>query len=250
MAIDLGTNSDKYLTLGDNADFTAPNSDRAIIALARPNNSNGYLISSGTWSAANTFTLYFFNTYNVQGTYGAEVQATTSPLTQNTWNLIFWRRLSGTFDVGWIDLGGSSVTKSAGASVSTALDGSTLNILCDGAPDVATWGFDGGFSWLSIINDAVTDNDLVALAKGIPLLSFPFAENILDIWHAQNAASTIKGIIKGHAATKQGTGYSDDEDVLGFYPTELFSFDGVSAAPPVANWGKLLGFQNNRLVRI
>lgn len=218
MAIDLGTNTTRYLSVGDHADFTRPNSDSCVIALVRPASDTGYIISSGTWSDAATFTMYLFNSYNVQGTYGASTASTSSPMTANTWHLVFNRRLSNSFDVGWIDVGGSSVTKSGGAAVSTSLDGTTLNMLVDGTPDASTWGFDGIFQYLAMINGAVTDNDLIALANGAPLFTMPFARYLVEVWHAKNSSLGITGLIKGHAATKNGTGYADYDDVLPLFP--------------------------------
>src|SRR5687768_13401996 len=107
MAIDLGSsNTTRYYSVPDHADFSLPNGDWAWIALAYPENTGAtkYLISTGPYQTANAFNLLWYLdggaglSMNVHSLLDTTSPTTTAPL--NKWYWVYGTRRSNTMFVG------------------------------------------------------------------------------------------------------------------------------------------------------
>src|SRR5687768_9225719 len=134
MAIDLGTsNTTRYHSVPDHADFSLPDADWSWIVLARvaAGSNPKYLISTNPVGGANSFNLFIesgSHTLACQVNTGAVLQTGSSTLPLGTWIWMGVTRVSGFLTVKWIPVGGTSVTLSDAQPISGTSNGSLLYI--------------------------------------------------------------------------------------------------------------------------
>ncbi len=229
MAIDLvSTNTTRYHSVPDHADFTLPNGDWAWITLCSPQDSAAtkYIVSTGPFGGANSVNLYCYNA----GSFGfatkvynlTEAFWTGGDVTMDTWYWVYATRRSGNLYVGAVPLNGTTASESAGTAISLAYDsaiGPNIGRRTDGA---STRYWHGRWSQVAFVSGTgITEAQVVELANGAPLLGMPFAPSLKFLLHGKNANdSTIVDLIGGKVATRQGTGYGTgvgEEDIRAPY---------------------------------
>lgn len=221
MAIDLGSsNTTRYYSVPDHADFTLPNTDWTWLTLCYPQNSAStkYVISTGSFGAANSFNLYAYNSTNPVGwacRVGSLTEAAVSGVVEmNRWQWVYATRRTANYYVGFAPIGGVA-TESSGLGITGILDSTTgpnIGRRSDGTSD-RYWN--GRIGQVVFIPGSSLTPELAAeLAGGASLLSMPFARNIKFLFHGRTASATIANLVSGHVATRQGTGYgSNEEDI-------------------------------------
>lgn len=245
MAIDLGSsNTTRYHSVPDHADFTLPNGDWAWIALVYPQSAadTKYIISTGSFGAANSFNLFLNNTASPDG-WGCRVDALTAVTIAgvpalDTWYWVYGTRRSGSYYVGAAALGGTG-SESAGVAISASYNSATgpnLGRRADAEPTRYWKGRWGQAAFIS--GSSITSTQATELAKGASLLSMPFASNNKALWHGQSSSgATLVDIINGRVATKQGATYgTSEEDVQTPYiwtPSIVGAAASVSSPIPV-----------------
>jgi len=223
MAVDLGiTNTSRYYTTPDDASFTLPDSDWAIISIARcdvGDSAAQYLWSTGSapplantahvlQSGVNLQMLTAYNTLASQEVSGA--------IPIGDWHMYVATRISGMLysKICYLNPDNrSSVSSTSGVSVS----GSTSNggiLIHGGRGDLSpNRMLRGALSWDALlIGKGLSDSEILDLQDGTTvLLDAPYAASVQNVWHFDSAASsTIVDIVNGKVATRVGTGYGAD----------------------------------------
>ncbi len=231
MAIDLGSsNTTRYLSVADHADFTLPNSDWCWVAVLKlTGDTSGYVLSTGTYNASNTCTWYRTGNFIAMNVNGTERSTNISGImTSGNWCLLFGRRKSSLLNVGGIDLFTSSITQSTTTSLAAASDGGQLNIGARSDQDTA-WFFQGVFGYVALIKDTVTDAQIIEMANGRSPLHMSFAPNVTELWHMQNASDVVP-MIAGHNLTLNGSSYAADDDIFVPYLAKVIPIKGEATS--------------------
>lgn len=228
MAVDFGDgNTTRRYTVPDSADFTLPNDDWTwlIAGEITRTSDHSYGISTNGYAAVNSVNLLSGVGGEIAIAYEDTIQESIAGgASTNTPFILAGRRISGTLDIAIINIGSSSVNKSSGTSIAgTTSNGSGLWI--GSRSDLnTTRHWDGPFTYAALVTgDYVSDDDLIALSNGAPLLAMPFASSLVEVFHFQSStASTVSGLIKGHVATQAGTSYgTNEEDLITPYADEV-----------------------------
>lgn len=223
MAIDLGSsNTSRYYSVPDHADFSLPNGDWAWISLAYPENSAAtkYLISTGPYQTANVFNLIWYPS----GGFGisANVHLGLGDTTTNTspavdkWYWVYGTRRGGSFYSGRAAVDGSFSEESPGVAISAGYNsavGPNIGRRSDGTAD-RHWK--GRWAQVAFVSgDGITLDQTKELANGTPILGMPFAPSIKFLLFGRTAFdATIGDFIGGKTATRQGASYgANEEDV-------------------------------------
>jgi len=249
MAIDLGpSNSGRYHTLSDHADFTLPDSNWTWLALVQRNGASAvanYMLSTGDWGDANSFNLYVYG----DGTGGVGVKVSTFTeawlsgssysLTLDKWYWLYAVRRGGLLYGGQIQVGGSSVDETGGFSISGSQNstiGPRIGYRALGL--IRPWN--GRWGEVAFIQGTgLTAAQMVEIANGGQLFSVA-GPNIKFLLHGRNAAdAAISDLISGHVATRQGGSYgTNEEDIETPYiwtPTYVRGVGGASHTLTVDN---------------
>ncbi|SHL43225.1 hypothetical protein SAMN05216428_102389 [Nitrosospira sp. Nsp11] len=222
MAIDLGSsNTTRYHSLADHADFSLPNADWTWLALVYPESTADikYLISTGLYGNPASFNLFVYNTAAGKGA-GLKVEsgypelATTTPVAHDKWNWLYATRRSGQMYVGQIGLGDSSAIESTGTANFGSSDSSVGPYIGSRSDLTANRMWKGRWGQVSFISGSgLTAAQAVELANGAPILGMHFAPNIKFLLHGRTASATaIIDIVGGKTATRFGTTYGTNEE--------------------------------------
>jgi hypothetical protein len=222
MAVDLGSsNTTRYHTVPDHADFTLPDGDWTWLTLCYPQSGadTKYIISTGDWGAANTINLYLYG--DTVGGVGVRVASVgevflagaVNAMPLDAWCWLYACRRSGNLFAGQISLGASSGKEAAAVAMSGSQDSTTGPYIGFRAAGVSR-PWKGRWSQVAYIPGvAISADQAVDLARGAPLLSMPFAPSIKFLLHGRSANdATIVDLISGKVATKQGTSYGTNEE--------------------------------------
>lgn len=251
MSVNFGsTNSSRYYSVPDNADFTLPDSDWTWVGVIK-SQANGtipaYLVSTGNFQTANSFN-FFMNsgTPRVACVYNASPvhEAAIAP-SANVWNVVYVARRSGNLYVGWKPQGGGTGSESTALAVTGTSNGSSL--ILGGRADLNTdrmWL--GSVSWLAFIPGVgLTATQINNLASGTDvLMSASYAASVRNLWWLQSSTpATVTDSVSSRVATKNGTGYSaDDTDPI---PPIVSTTKGITLQlfSGASNVGALTGIQ-------
>lgn len=250
MSVNFGsTNSSRYYSVPDNADFTLPDGDWTWVCVVKPQATTEpkYIVSTGTINTTNSFNLLRASSTNV-GLVAYNTNAdlvTASAIPVNAWSVVYASRRSGQLFVGWKPAGGGTGSESSGQAISGTSDGTAL--ILGGRTDLNTarmWF--GSISWIALLKGkGLTATEVNDLASGATvLMNASYAAQVSNLWWLQSSAdASIADLINGRVATKVGTGYSaDDTDPI---PPTATTTKGVTLQlfSGASNVGALTGIQ-------
>lgn len=223
MAVNLGTsNTTRYYSAADHADFSLPNGDWSRIAIVQVQASANprYIFSTNGFGVANSFNLIISSGSNMVG-----VRVNTNALWETgaappngTWIVMYATRRSDNLYCGWAQIGGSSVTESAGQSLTAGSDGSVMYFGARSDLDTNRFWL-GGMAGAFFSNSyGVTTAEILEIAKGAPVMSvIGHKLNFAAHFHSSSPA-TITGLIGGKTLTKNGSGWADLDELMTIYP--------------------------------
>ena len=222
MAVNFGnTNTSRYYTVPDHADFTLPDGDWTWVAVVRPQAgaNPSYLISTNAFGVADSFNVFISGGdglasfgYNTSAGFSATVAPTV-----NQYCVLYVTRRSGIAYVGWKPAGGGAGDEYSGLAVSGTSNGTSL--ILGGRSDLDTARmFNGSVSWAAFIpGKGLTATEANDLATGSTILmSSPYAGSVRNLWWLQSSTpTTVTDSVNSRIATKVGAGYSaNDTDPL------------------------------------
>lgn len=251
MSVNFGsTNSSRYYSVPDNADFTLPDGDWTWVGVVKHSSdgtNSGYLVSTNNFGAVDSFNMFINSTTTKFGFVYNTGTIRESPVEVaiNSWVVVYVTRRSGNLYVGWKPQGGGTGSESPGFAVSGTSDGNTL-ILGGRADFNVDRMWKGAISWLAFIPGVgLTATQINNLAAGTDvLMSASYAASVRNLWWLQSSAdASIADLVNGRVATKVGTGYSaDDTDPI---PPTAATTKGVTLQlfSGASNVGALTGIQ-------
>lgn len=220
MAVNFGSGSEtgrpRYYSVPDHADFTLPMGNWTWITVAMIRNRNvneRYLISTGNQNNNLSFNLRKqpsnHNIRTVAGTSFSNISAAVP----NDSDFLFVSTCDANadFTTHYTNLNDSvkTVVSSAATPQPRVLDGVALYF---GIHATLTSGtnWDGGMSWVALLNRHLTVAEQEDLANGVTVLVEDYFDDIVELWDMSTASPTIVGLFRGHVATRHGTDYGAD----------------------------------------
>lgn len=255
MAVNFGSsNTSRYYSVPDNALLTLPNGDWSVIATVKcstPNTNGRYVVSTNTFSQANSFNFFLgTGTDTISTIYNTNTQLTAAGnVTNAVWSVVFVCRRANNIYVGWCPVDGTLTVVSSGQAASGTSDGIGYFIGArnDAGSPAANRYWNGSLGWLAHVSGyGVTTADIESIASGSGVLNNAnITNNLAAFWHFNTAAATITDSINSLVATRQSTGWSDDTEDVKLAPTGATQTRGITIQlfNGASNVGSLTGIQ-------
>lgn len=211
MAIDFGdNNSTKYITIGDTADLTLPDSDWAVGVWTRVDDNSGsafqYLLSSGTIFAANSFHLYLHESGIDAGRWQLAVngdgarRSSSSPGGDGKDRLIVCQRSGGNIQIYFCEAG-QTATQEYSDTFSGAMDGNGFDFGRRKDGNTARY-YEEHAGELFFLSAALSEDEITALGAGMVITAI----KQLDIgYYNPFVTPDSKPVVANNITTKTGS---------------------------------------------